>query len=273
MWRKIMGPTKVCENFEVYYPDNETMLDQDEEWIEVSTGEQKRKIRIHDYDIIYSIPGLYEEVVYNRLQCCSPEVVTNLLAEAVQTDNGPKPELNVLDFGAGNGVVGEYLARTLNCNKIIGVDIIPEAKEAAYRDRPDVYDDYFVLDFCSPKQEEKKRLEAYNINTLVTVAALGFHDISTNAFLKASELLPEGGWIAFNIRDKFLSDTDCSGFHTTIEEMMNDRFKVVSVERYCHRKSLCGEELHYYAIVARNVSNSSIEERKRTLSELCADSR
>lgn len=268
-----MGPMKACENFEVFYPDNKTMLDQDEEWVEVSTGEKKRKIRIHDYDIMYSIPGLYEEVVYNRLRCCSPEVVTELLADAVRADNGPEPELNVLDFGAGNGIVAEYLVGKLNCNRVVGVDIIPEAKEAAFRDRPEVYDDYFILDFCSPKPEEKKRLEAYNINTLITVAALGFHDISTNAFLKASELLPEGGWIAFNIRDKFLSDSDQSGFHTTIEEMMNDRFTVVSVERYCHRKSLCGDELHYYAIVARKSPNEAAGKRKRTFSELCADSR
>jgi predicted TPR repeat methyltransferase len=194
------------------------------------------------------------------------------LGEAVGKSDTPEEPLRVLDFGAGNGIVGEIIRRKLRCEKVIGVDIIPEAKEAAYRDRPDVYDDYFILDFCSLSDDEQKKLEACRINSLVTVAALGFHDISTQAFLTASELLPEGGWISFNIRDKFLSDTDCSGFHDTIEEMMNDTFSVVALKRYCHRESLCGEKLYYYAIVARKIPDSSAAGGNRTLSDLCQSS-
>jgi hypothetical protein len=132
-----------------------------------------------------------------------------------------------------------------------------------------VYDNYFVLDFCSLTKDEQRELESYHINTLITVAALGFHDISTKAFLKASELIPEGGWIAFNIRDKFLTDKDCSGFRDTIESMMHGTFTVVSMKRYCHRKSLCGEKLYYYAIVARKGSDSKGETANRGLSDIC----
>lgn len=268
-----MTNTDLCETYDVIYPHSEDALDQDEEWIEVRHGSSQQKIRIHDYDIMYSIPGLYEEVVYNKLKCRSPEVVTDLLAEAIRNSDTPEKPLTILDFGAGNGIVAEYVSRKLPCNEVIGVDIIPEAKEAAYRDRPEVYDDYFVLDFCSLSAEEQATLEEKNIDTLITVAALGFHDISTKAFLEASKLVSEGGWIAFNIRDKFLSDKDSSGFHDTIEEMMHNMLEIVSTKRYCHRESLCGEKLYYYAIVARKIAHTATEKDKMSLSDLCSSSR
>jgi trans-aconitate methyltransferase len=262
---------ELWKEYKVTYPDLRSALDQDEEWVEVNSNGNTKKMRIHDYDKMYSIPGLYEEVVYNRLKCRSPEVVTSLLAEEVDKTNDDLGALNVLDFGAGNGVVADYLVRNLHCNKIIGVDIIPEAKEAAYRDRPDVYDDYYIADFCNLTEKEENELISCNINALITVAALGFHDISTKAFLNASKLLPPGGWIAFNIRDKFLSDADCSGFRSTIEEMMNNSFEVVSIERYCHRESLRGEKLYYYAIIARKTEQSAHNKQNRSFSDFCAE--
>jgi trans-aconitate methyltransferase len=265
---------KLGGDYEIRYPDLTSVLDQDEEWVEVSSDGTSKKIRIHDYDEMYSIPGLYEEVVYNRLKCRSPEVVTGLLAEEIAKTNDNPEELgalNVLDFGAGNGVVADYLVRNLDCNHIIGVDIISEAKEAAYRDRPGVYDDYFIADFCNLTEKDENELISCNINALITVAALGFHDISTKAFLNASKLLPPGGWIAFNIRDKFLSETDCTGFRSTIEDMMNNSFEIVSIQRYCHRESLKGEKLYYYAIIARKTEPSAFSIQHRSFSDFCAE--
>ena len=55
----------------------------------------------------------------------------------------------MLDLGAGNGMVGEAL-REHGFEEITGVDITPEAGEAAERDRPGVYADYHVCDLLDP---------------------------------------------------------------------------------------------------------------------------
>ena len=74
-------------------------------------------------------------------------------------DNETAAKLRVLDVGAGNGMVGEELDR-MGARHIVGVDIIPEAKEAAERDRPGVYDDYFVVDLTDVPAGDLARMEA-----------------------------------------------------------------------------------------------------------------
>ena len=44
-----------------------------------------------------------------RLQCDSPQVITDLLKSSMQDHDDVKEPLRVLDFGAGNGIVGECL--------------------------------------------------------------------------------------------------------------------------------------------------------------------
>ena len=63
-------------DLQVAYPSKTCMLDQDEEFFELITDEGRERIRIHEYDRVYDVPGLYEEVVYNKLQCDSPNVIT-----------------------------------------------------------------------------------------------------------------------------------------------------------------------------------------------------
>ena len=59
-------------------------LDQDEEWCEVEIDGDRRRIRFHDYASIYEVPGLYERLFAERLECDSPRVVTDLLAEQLE---------------------------------------------------------------------------------------------------------------------------------------------------------------------------------------------
>ena len=45
-------------------------LSQDEVYFYLLDGEGKKtKMLLHEYDRIYRIPGLYEQVVYERLRC------------------------------------------------------------------------------------------------------------------------------------------------------------------------------------------------------------
>ena len=94
----------------------------------------------------------------------------------------------------------------------MGIDIFQEAKEAAERDRPGVYDDYLVRDLTDLPEPDEERLRQRNFNCLVTVAALGFGDIPPAAFVKALDLIDTPGWIAFNIKEDFLCERDDTGF-------------------------------------------------------------
>ena len=78
--------------------------------------------------------------------CNSPGRVADLLKRALNTVREPVSELRVLDLGAGNGMMGEVLKRD-GVARLVGADIIPEARDATYRDRSEVYDDYYVADF------------------------------------------------------------------------------------------------------------------------------
>lgn len=239
-------------DYDVEIPNDAEQMDQNEEWVKVVTKNEEKKLRIHDYANLYKIPGLYEEVVYDRLKCCSPEVVCDTLEKIMDDVDSP---LNVLDFGAGNGIVAEHLRERFPCAAVIGLDILPEAREAAERDRPDVYDDYLVMDVSNMDGSKVQKFEAWNFNSLVTVAALGFGDIPAKAFVNVFNLIEEGGWVAFNIKDRFMSSDDDTGYHDTIEAMMGGSLDVMQQTRYCHRLSVTGEPLHYYAIAGRKIAD------------------
>ncbi len=242
-------------------------LAQDEEWCEVrfSDGEARR-IRFHDYEEIYPHPGLYEQIFAGRLECSSPERVVGLLGGQLAAHRIDPAALSVLDLGAGNGMVGESLRR-LGIGSVIGVDIIEEAAQAAGRDRPGRYTDYLVQDLTALAPDTEERLRELRLGGLTCVAALGFGDIPPLAFAAAYDLLVEGAWLAFNIREEFLADGG-SGFGELIREMGEAGWiETVVTERYVHRlSSVDGAPLHYVAIVARARHAGGARERAQALS-------
>ncbi len=40
------------------------------------------RMRLHEYDRVYSVPGLYEEVVQRRLECASPATIATRVVAA-----------------------------------------------------------------------------------------------------------------------------------------------------------------------------------------------
>jgi predicted TPR repeat methyltransferase len=122
--------------------DNFFGLKRDETCFYLQEAEQPRKkIRFHDYSEIYRVPGLYEQLFYDRLKCSSPNKVTAILQSALDQSEENLSELRVLDLGAGNGMMGEELKKH-GVSRLVGVDIIEEAHDATIRDRPDLYDAY-----------------------------------------------------------------------------------------------------------------------------------
>jgi SAM-dependent methyltransferase len=224
-------------------------LEQDHEWCEVTVDGRTERIRFHDYDRIYSIPGLYEHLFYDQLECCSPETVRGLLEEQLKATSTAPETLDVLDLGAGNGMVGEQLAE-LGVGSMVGIDLLPEAKMAAERDRPGIYRDYFAADLTDLPDDLRRDLESRRFNCLVTVAALGFGDIPPLAFAEAFNLVRNGGWIAYNIKEDFLDDGEPSGFSRLIKRLLETGILEERAEKvYTHRLSTCGERLDYVAVV------------------------
>lgn len=228
-------------------------VDQDQEWCDVFWDNRWRRIRFHDYSAIYTIPGLYETIFYRTLRCNSPYRVTEMLGQVLAENHVDPDDLRVLDFGAGNGMVGEML-QNLGTRLIIGVDILPEAKAATERDRPWAYSDYIVGDIAELMPQQERLLRDAKFNALTTVAALGFGDIPPAGFRRAFNLIEEGGWLAFNLKEEFWQQNDTDSFGATVRAMLRDgNVRMEAYRRYCHRLSVTGDPLHYIAVIARKL--------------------
>ena len=240
----------------IQFPKAESShLNQDESYFYLQNSGNQRKIRFHDYNEIYQIPGLYEQLFYDRLKCSSPVKVTSILDAAVRQSQDTLSELRVLDLGAGNGMMGDELKKH-GVSRLIGIDIIPEAYDATIRDRPGVYDAYYVEDFTKLKADKKEEIISWQCDCMVTVAALGFGDIPVKAFIEAFNIIKSEGWVAFNIKDSFFDTSDDSGFSKMIRELaFSKHLDVYYIERYRHRLSIEGEPLYYFAIAGRKRSD------------------
>jgi predicted TPR repeat methyltransferase len=232
-------------------------LDQDEEWCEIEIGGECRRIRFHDYAAIYSVPGLYERLFADQLECDSPRIVCEALGAQLREARVNPAGLTAMDFGAGNGMVGERLVE-LSMGDIVGVDLLPEARDAAHRDRPGLYRDYLAADVTDLAAGDRRDLMRYDFSVMACVAALGFGDIPPLAFAEAFNLVASPGWVAFNIRDRFIEDT--TGFGGFIARMLDEGvLRERARKRYTHRVSVSGEALEYVAIVAEKQRDVPLE--------------
>jgi predicted TPR repeat methyltransferase len=202
------------------------------------------------------VPGLYEQLFAERLDCDSPRVVTDLLAEQLRSSRIDAGRLTALDFGAGNGMVGELLDGH-GVGAIVGVDLLAAARDAAHRDRPGVYEDYYALDLTRLHPVDRHQLARHRVDLMTCVAALGFGDIPPLAFAEAFNLVASPGWIAFNLRDRYVNSACFGRF---IARMFDEGILVERARtRYTHRVSVAGEPLEYDAIVAEKRADVPLE--------------
>jgi len=240
------------KRYQIQFPPTAAhQLAQSEVCFNLVENGKSQRLRFHDYDEIYRRPGLYEQLFYNRLKCNSPSRVAEMLHRALATVREPMNELRVLDLGAGNGMMGEELKRE-GVARMVGADIIPEARDAALRDRPDIYDDYYVVDMTNLSEDDSESLAGWRFDCLTCVAALGFGDIPPKAFFTAMKKIRTDGWLAFNIKESFLDPTDQSGFSRLIRELIFSKYlNIHHLELYRHRLSMEGRQLFYYGMVGR----------------------
>ncbi len=245
---------RAMQELSIALPAPGDQLSQDEEWVVVKVDGEWKRIRLHDYGEVYEVQGLYEKWIYEVFQCQSPQKIGELLTRAMRAKGADPAGLVTLDLGAGNGCVAEELRNQGAGTEgaFVGIDIYEEARAAAERDRPGLYEEFLVADLTDLPKEAARTLDRFDFTCLTCVAALGFGDIPPEVFAAAYNRIEDGGWVAFTIKTDFLDESDQSGFSTLIRRMLSEGvLELDSRETYVHRISTDGQKLLYDAFVGR----------------------
>jgi hypothetical protein len=217
-------------------------LQQDEEQCEIVVDGRRQRVRFHDYAAVYAIPASTSTSSSGCWSAGRPRSSPGCCS-ASATPRG----LAVLDFGAGNGMVGAELRRGRR-RAASSVRPARRCADAALRDRPGVYDDYVVCDITDPVAAAP--LDDHRFTALTCVAALGFGDVPPAAFVAAFDRIADGGAIAFTIKEDFLADGEPSAFARLIAVCSTPGAEERGRERYVHRLAADGRPLHYVAFDA-----------------------
>jgi SAM-dependent methyltransferase len=206
-------------------------------------------IHLHDYARIYAVPGLYEHVVQEQLQCCSPQVAAEGFLRAVARSRLEASSLTVLDVGAGTGLVGELLLRG-EVRRVVGVDALPAARSACLRDRPGVYADYLVGDLASGDSELRAALRDRGLGGLVSAGAFGGTHAPPAALVNALAVLAPGAPVALTIDERWMETSDPDGFGCEIDRLVDQGdLEVAERTRFRHRLTTGGEPIFYELLV------------------------
>ncbi|MDJ0675825.1 MAG: 50S ribosomal protein L11 methyltransferase [Calothrix sp. MO_167.B42] len=243
-------------DFEIQLPEIESArnLPIHEEYFWLNQNGTKRKLRLHDYVEVYQIPYLYESLM-EKLDSQSHAILASLLVEQFTQTGGTIEDMVVLDMGAGSGLVGQSLAN-LGVKSIVGIDILPEAAQAACQQYPGVYENYYVENLTNLTEVTKQALNRRGFNSLICCSALSNNHIPAEALSVVFNQIVHDGWIAFNVAKYFWEDNTKTGFrqqHSWVEDP--SIFQVVQMHPYRHRFYTDGRPLEYFAIVGRKQSN------------------
>ncbi|MFJ1749345.1 hypothetical protein ACIOJD_24335 [Streptomyces sp. NPDC088116] len=207
-------------------------------------------VHLHQYTRIYAVPGLYEYVVQERLQCTSPQVAAEGFLRAAARLGLEPGSLTVLDVGAGTGLVGD-LVRRGGVAQVVGVDSLAAARVASLRDRPGVYADYVVGDFLRD-DTLREELRPYALGGLVSAGAFGGTHATPKALDNALAVLPPGAPVAFTIDERWMDESDPDGFGAAVERLVADgELVVMERTRFQHRVTTTGEPIFYELVVGR----------------------
>ena len=208
------------------------------------------ELRLHEYERLYALPGVYEQIVQERLGCASPAKIASLLATAVDEAGWARADVRVIDVAAGNGVSGEALAAE-GLHPVFGTDIVPTAREAALRDRPGLYDEYLTLDLLTLTAEQTRRLCSLRANALTCVAPVGesASQVPSAAFFQAVSALTDEALVAY------MHDPNTGADDVITAELWRERLGVEATElareRYLHRRTVNGAAFEMVGVVWR----------------------
>jgi len=231
-------------------------LDQGAEVAEVIVSGRPRWVRFHDYPTIFTTPGLYEKLFYERLGCQSPTIVAESLTRLLEQQGMPPSRIRLLDVGAGNGMVGEEM-RARGVREIVGLDVLTEAKQATERDRPGLYDDYLVTDLTNMDEAQARALRSRRFNCMTMVAAMGVKEILKGVLVNAIDVLDTPAWVAFTVRVDLLDPEHPGRLSEVLSVLERDGVLQPYVYwRYLHRYLVNGDSVDYALIVAKKVAHA-----------------
>lgn len=243
-------------DFEIQLPETEIVrnLTIQEEFFWLSQNGNEDKLRLHDYAQIYRIPHLYEHLM-EKLQAKSHIILSSLLIDLVTKAGGDVKDLIVLEVGAGSGMLGQALA-DLGVKSITGIDILPEAAQAAKRECPGVYENYYVEDLTNLSETARNALSSRGFNCMVCASALTSNHIPPLALATAFNLIAPNGSIAFNVQKEHWEEKGEASFvawHPWVAE--TDIFEIAQRHDYQHRFHMDGRPLYYKAMIGTKRAN------------------
>jgi hypothetical protein len=210
------------------------------ELIEVAFSDGRtERLRLHDYERVFAVPGLYEEVVQRRLGCRSPDRMAEGLAEAAARLGWDPGAVRILDAGAGNGVSGEAFAAR-GMRPVVGLDILPAARAAALRDRPGLYGSYLADDITALPAEAEAEIRAARPNVLACVGSVGAGHLPPEAVAAGLELLEPDALVVYGF--------DVALGPDPLRELLREGTEMLR-ERGVHRRTVTGGERHWEAVV------------------------
>jgi hypothetical protein len=217
-----------------------------------SAGGGEDVVHLHDYDRIYATSGLYEEIVQGLLGCRSPQVCAEAMVRALDLLGLEPADVLLLDLGAGTGLVGELLSGA-GLAGIVGLDLLPAARAAAWRDRPGAYASYLVGDLAGEDAELWSALEGggRRFGGLIAAGALGGTHMGPAALERALALLGPGAPVVLSIDEHWTSTDEPGGFRTALARLTSSgRLRPLERSPFLHRRRTTGEPVHYELIVA-----------------------
>lgn len=246
--------------FQIRLPENIEDLPINEEYFFIIENGVERRLKLHDYAEVYRIPGLYNYLALEKLYYRSPEVLASILSETLKDSGDSMENLSLLELGAGSGLFGQAVTK-LGVRSIIGIDIVPEAAEAARRDCPGTYQDYFTEDLTLLSTPTRDILKAQKLNGFVCCSALSDGHIPSKAFATGVNLIQTQGWVLFNLaKTSYECDRNCPEFVRFYRQAIKQGYlKVYGTKYYLHRRFFNGQPLEYVAILAKKQANLSIE--------------
>jgi hypothetical protein len=209
-------------------------------------------LHLHDYEAVYSLPGVYEEIVQRRLGCRSPAELASMLAAAVGQVGWDPSKVRVLDIAAGNGVSGEALG-ALGLRPVLGTDIVDAARVAARRDRPGVYDSYLTLDLLALSDAERDALGEPAANALTCVAPVGdaASQLPPAALASAARRLTTDALVVYMHNPSFGVPDAVTAEFWLRELGSGTHAEELERRRYVHRLTVGGERFEMDGVVWR----------------------
>jgi hypothetical protein len=206
------------------------------------------EFHLHDYERLYSLPGVYEQIVQERLQCRSPQVMAALLAETVDAVGWTRAETKVIDVAAGNGVSGDAL-RSEGLEPVLGIDIVPAARTAALRDRPAVYGDYLTIDLLQMPGRRRQTIRELGARALCCVAPVGHGpQVPPPVLIAGAELVTRDALVA-HMHDPAIDPED--PITTALWGEHGWAATELRRHRYVHRRTVNGDPYEMDGVVWR----------------------